>query len=599
MRKKSDPIVLKLIQSAQEGNLSLFVGSAISTFPPTNIPSGMRIRDSMSRLLAERDFEGKYKSADYFRAEFLSSMSLEGILEICDYKDSVYSFMKGLFDRAIPNPAHSFIASLIHQRLVHSVITTNYDEGIEKAFKRISGKTLLPIKQDTRISATGYPYFFKLHGSISDPREQIINTLSQESKGLPRWKAESLDSLLAHKDVLFIGYSGHDFDICPLLLNMPIKNVYWCTRGSLKSCVSYEASVVISKFKSAILNMDLRELFGTIASLVSLPYSVPPNPIRSDKKIDTLFKSCFSKEERHLWFIIMLNIIGLGKDARAQCEYLLKKRSLSPANLSRAKREYGVAMFNLGRYLDAGALQKEATGIARRNCDNPSFIASTIMDEAEAERCYGNFSKFVVLLCEAYKFIHEDIHAESVRAQYDGMLSLRIGQLFETLLTNFDIGDEQWIRRILVDCIRPALEDAERLFEADDNFFGKSHLKYRLGKIKEDRACFKDLSREYSRLGYVIGRINSLRELSKIELKDGDLKHALKHINATIELARRIYDPPGLAKGYEIQGNIMLEQKCQSKAKKAFAKSLFYYSKIQTNELIKDFIFQRIKAKAH
>ncbi len=351
MGKSLDRYLSQLFQSMQNGNLTLFVGSAISTFPPTNIPTGLRIIDSMLHLLAERDFEGKYESADYFRTKFLFSMSLEGILEICDYKNNVYSFMKCLFERAIPNPAHAFIANLIHKRLVHSVITTNYDEGIEKAYKRISGKTLLPIKQDTKISAKGYPYYFKIHGSISDSREQIINTLSQESKGLPRWKAESLNSLLANKDVLFIGYSGYDFDICPLLLNMPIRNVYWCTKGSLKSCVSYEASVVISKFNSAILNMDLRELFRTMASLVSLPYSVPSNPVRSEKKIDTLFKSCFSKEERHLWFIIMLNIIGLGKDARAQCEYLLNKRSVSPANLSRVKREYGVAMFNLGRYL--------------------------------------------------------------------------------------------------------------------------------------------------------------------------------------------------------------------------------------------------------
>jgi|GEM_PF-6825792 len=221
------------------------------------------------------------------------------------------------------------------------------------------------------------------------------------------------------------------------------------------------------------------------------------------------------------------------------------------------------------------------------------------MDEAEAERCYGNLSRFVVLLCEAYKFIHEDIHVESVRAQYAGMLFLRIGQLFETLLTNFDIGDEQWIRKILADCIQPALEDAERLFESDDNFFGKSHLKYRLGKIKEDPTRFKDLSREYMRLGYVIGRINSLRELAKIELKDGDLKHALKHINTTIALARRIYDPPGLAKGYEIQGKIMLKQKYPNAAKKAFSKSMYYYSKMQVKGLIKDFIFQRIKTMPH
>lgn len=599
MRNKSNSIVLKLVQSAREGNLSIFVGSAISAFPPTSIPTGMNIRDSMIRSLSETDYEGKYGNPNYFRTKFLSAMSLEGILEICDYKDNVYSFMKGLFDRAIPNPVHAFIANLIHKRLVHSVITTNYDEGIEKAYKRISGKTLFPIKQDTKISATGYPYFFKLHGSISDPREQIINTLSQESKGLPRWKAEGLNALLAHKDVLFVGYSGYDFDICPLLLNMPIRNVYWCTMGSLKSCVSYEASVVIRKFDSAILKMDLRELFITMASLISLPYSVPPNPVRSEKQIDTLFKSCFSKEERHLWFIIMLNIIGLGKDAQAQCEYLLNKRSVSPANLSRAKREYGVSLFNLGRYREAGVLYKEAVETARRNHNDPSFIASTILDEAEAERCYGNFSQFIVLLCEAYSFIHGGIHARKVRSQYSAMLFLRIGQLFQTLLTNFDVKDHQFIKKILTDSVRPALEDAEKLFEADDNFFGKSHLKYRLGKIKKDPTRLKELDREYTRLGYVIGRINSLRELARTEIKSGDLDSALGHINTTLSLAQQIYDPPGLAKGNEIRGLIKYKQNKLNAANYSFSKSLYYYSKMQTTELIGDFIVQRINALSH
>lgn len=558
----------------------------------------MRIRNSMIESLAERDIKGKYQKEGYFRIKYLSEMSLEGILEICDYKKKASSFMKRLFAGAEPNTNHSLIANLLEKRKISSLITTNYDECIEIAYQRLFNRALRPIKQGAELTTSNAPHLFKLHGSISDPRKKIINTLSQESKGLPFWKVECLSSLLSDRDVLFVGYSGYDFDICPLLLKMPIRNIYWCTKGSHNSSVSYEASAVIMKFGAKTLNIDLRDLFQSIARTVVLPYSPPPALEHSAATTRDIFNAFFNEEERHLWFIIMLNVIGLGKDARAQCEHILNNGSLKRRNLSRAKREYGVSMFHLGRYKSAGELYGEAVKIAKRYRNDPSFVASTILDEAEAERCYGNLSRYVALLCEAHSFINEDIHMTNVRTQYSGLLSLRIAQLFETLITNFDICQDQWIRKILASCVLPALSEAEKLFDADDNFFGKNHLKYRLGKIREDPSQFKELSRECTRLGYVVGKINSMRELSKVELKANRGDSALKWIVKSINLARRIYDVPGLAKGFELLGNMELVNINIAKAKKYLANSWKYYSIIEAQDVVRDFNYQRTRAKA-
>jgi len=598
LKKTYNREVKELIKSIKDKRLSLFVGSAISVFPPSNIPTGMSIRNDMIRLLREQDFKKKYKRKKYYRAEFLNSISFEGILEICDYKDKVYSFMKKLFDNVNPNPIHSFISSILLKKRVFSVITTNYDEGIEIAHKQIShNKSLCSIKKNTNLEGVDYPYFFKIHGSISDQPNQIINTLSQESRGLPQWKAESLKFLLKNKDVLFVGYSGYDFDICPFLLNIPIRKIYWCVKDKSKSSLSYEATSVLQKFDKKMLRMDLRDLFQQVSSGIGVPFSYPRAPASYNSKTERIFGKIFSDEERHIWFIIMLNLIGLGKDALAQCEYLLRNRRVSQNNESRIKREKGLSYFHIGRYRKASELYREATEIAKRNRENPSLITSLILDEAEAERCYGNFSRYLILLCEAYSYIHKNINKSRIRDHYKGLLFLRIGQLFESLLSNFDVMDNQWIRKILVTSVRPMLEEAEKLFDSDDNFFGKSHLKYRLGKTKEDPAQFKELSKEYTRFGYVVGRINSLRELSKIDLKGGHLDSASNYIRKSINLAKRVYDLPGLAKGFEILGNVKLEQNNRGGAKEAFAKSWNYYSKIEVESVIKNFYYQRTRAR--
>ena len=590
--------VKEIIQSMVDGRLSLFVGSAISAFPPTNIPTGKSIRDSMIRLLKQQDIKKKYQKKGYYRAKFLNSMSFEGILEICDYKDKVYSFMKELFNHVNPNPIHTFISELLLKKQCFSVITTNYDEGIEIAHSRIpKNKPLFPISKNTKLKEKNYPYFFKIHGSISDPPDQIINTLSQESRGLPQWKAESLNFLLKNRDVLFVGYSGYDFDICPFLLNIPIRKIFWCAKDNIKSSLSYEASAVLRKYDSRILKMDLRELFQLVSSGVDVPFSFPGHSSSHESTVERIFKDIFNDEERHVWFIIMLNIIGLGKDALAQCDYLQANKLVSRNNESRVKREKGVALFHIGRYRKASELFKEATEIAKTNRENPSFIVSLILDDAEAERCFGNLSRYIILLCEAYSYIYKDINKRAIRDQYKGLLYLRIGQLFESLISNFDVIDTQWIKKVLTASIRPTLEEAEKLFNADDNFFGKNHLKYRLGKIQEDPSQFKELAKECTRLGYIVGRVNSLRELSKIELKADHLDSASKYIRKSINLARRVYDLPGLAKGFEILGNTRLGQNDLAGAKKAFAKSWNYYSMIEVEGVIKDFFYERTRAK--
>ena len=74
--------------------------------------------------------------------------------------------------------------------------------------------------------------YFKIHGSvdIDIDGKNLIFALHHEGLLNP-WKRELLAKMVRDKSLLIVGYSGLDFDICPLLLETQLKTVFWYVRG--------------------------------------------------------------------------------------------------------------------------------------------------------------------------------------------------------------------------------------------------------------------------------------------------------------------------------------------------------------------------------
>jgi hypothetical protein len=122
-----DPDGKRVIKGLERNNnIVLLVGSKISEWYPSNIPSGMAITSQIAYLLAAQlpgvDEKQRTKISDYIiRAPF------EYLVDRCPRKDILRRILPGFFRIDIPNNAHRAIANLVFSGRIHSVITPNYD----------------------------------------------------------------------------------------------------------------------------------------------------------------------------------------------------------------------------------------------------------------------------------------------------------------------------------------------------------------------------------------------------------------------------------------------------------------------------------------
>lgn len=399
-----------LIESMNDHRLILFVGSAISKFLPTNFPPGETIANAVKHELQSLDCRQRYDNQNYLK-RIWKDVSFEGLLDLPDDKKKVLQLIYRLLGSSCqPNSIHFLIAELLDKNKISAIITPNYDVAIEKAYEDHTDGKKLPIiyqknqyeniarengKQNLYNSPSSL--LFKIHSSIDAPPEEIIYSLSQEGQELPSWKKKLLKKLLTDKDILFLGYSGYDFDICPWLFieaDIPINKIYWSVDGENK--LSTEAKGLLKKYRSELLLGDMRILFSNLCederlkSDINYSYYPPKDPkdenINQWKLVADAFGKIFNDEvENQIWLIKALNKMGVGRDAVQQCIFLLnrEKTCKDENRLSIIEREMGQALFHIGKYKQATEWFK-TSGKSSKNFH--SFFNSRI-HSMEAVRC--------------------------------------------------------------------------------------------------------------------------------------------------------------------------------------------------------------------
>src|SRR5882672_580998 len=212
-------------QFAASGQLAIFVGSGVSSIPPTCLPSwwGMNraviaaLRDRVAELLG-RDRAEALANAVTARQEgnrFPPEYQAEVI--VGRLRASYFTVLQCL-DTETPNAIHRAIAALAKERRVPAVITTNFDRALEVAFRELDVPfevcsapehfQALAARLETIDGNRPCP-ILKLHGSAEAPAT-LVDTLSQRKRGFPPATAACLRHLLRSAHWLFLGYSGAD-----------------------------------------------------------------------------------------------------------------------------------------------------------------------------------------------------------------------------------------------------------------------------------------------------------------------------------------------------------------------------------------------------
>lgn len=325
--------------------VAFLIGSAVSSFTPSSLPSGQSISSQVSKYLL-RDEQPERGSERYRRLmEFTRSSAFEHLLEHYPKQVDLKNYISNSFRNSRHNRIHLAIAKVCADT-GSPVITTNYDTLLEDAFRDIGQKfrrivtkkqILSEMTRCAKSSVTEYIPIFKIHGCAKNP-QSIVLRMSEEGM-LSEERYDYLCSLLHKRKLIVIGYSGQDFEICPALQAANVDEIYW-------NALSYHPSQLgmSENFKSlsksiknpsrfSILSGDMRCLFGVDESEAKFELL--------EAGIESFFDRNLNATEAAIWRASFFSSIAAPHAVKRQFEKLPSKEGRQArANFHYRRGEY-------------------------------------------------------------------------------------------------------------------------------------------------------------------------------------------------------------------------------------------------------------------
>ena len=377
----------------------ILAGSAISLWEPTCLPVGADFTKSMFDLLVPSHFLGNDSRLIKHLYSLWEKVPFEHLLERCPDHQKVTPIIKKSFRIDRFNPVHEAIAEAFIRRKFQGVITTNYDLCLDKLLVNVKNITKVIAKDDFQsVDVTTKGVYFKIHGSADDKDgETLVWALSHESY-LPDWKRKLLLDMIKGNSLLIIGYSGLDFEICPEILKMPVKNIFW--------------NILEEKDQSPNARRFLKEmpghfLVGDMQILLSSLFDCHVNATRGKTSNDLLvdsIKTNFTECEIGIWRASLLNSMGCASLALKASQEMLAKNHQSKDDLTSLRRQKAQALFHTGKYRQsAKEFYKTAKELDLNS--NPSLRVALLLDSCDAYSAHGSFLRAILCLKNARKEI--------------------------------------------------------------------------------------------------------------------------------------------------------------------------------------------------
>ena len=206
----------KLEAAASRGELLVMAGAGISKLAPSYLPDWFSFNRSLleqakasalcvlhlspEALAALEALDIKQIPVEAFSDLIVRSLASEGYFSILNALDA---------DRS--NANHTALSALAQRGVLRTIVTTNFDTLIERAFRDAGEALCIVTPRDIKspIDETATTTLYKIHGSAHAP-ETLIDTVSQKRRGLPAPMRELLSNLYRTRHVLVLGYSGAD-----------------------------------------------------------------------------------------------------------------------------------------------------------------------------------------------------------------------------------------------------------------------------------------------------------------------------------------------------------------------------------------------------
>lgn len=340
--------VIDGLTRATHGAPTVFAGSGVSIWEPSELPSGQDFTKAMfsalfgdflassaaERALLERVF-GKEWSPHF------SGMPFEHLMECCPSEAKANALVNRLYDSRRANPLHRALARALKEGKIHSVITTNYDCCLDEALagERFPFVKAVTPEQARAARGAAEPRYFKIHGSVEGGLETSpMFTLRHEGLLHPHKRA-LLAELTEGRTLVMLGYSGLDFELCPEIERLRLAGLVWNNLRDYYPSVSAERLIRVKN--GTLLYGDMRDLLGRWLGLTDRPEMGPSK----EADVRAAVRELFDDGEIAMWRVRVLNSLGLAS---------LTLKALGAADESRARVffnvERGRAEFHSGRY---------------------------------------------------------------------------------------------------------------------------------------------------------------------------------------------------------------------------------------------------------
>lgn len=400
----------KIISYLKSKPFVILFGSAISLYKPTCLITGQYFTNELFNLLFPKSIFKSDNKLKKLLKDFFSHVPFEHLLERCPNQYKIKKIIKEHFLVDRFNILHKILADSFLNNNISNIITTNYDICLDKLlkFSKNSNTSLLNNSFTRIINKNDFNKFpnkrtkcyFKIHGSSDDlDGESLVFSLTHESL-LPEWKFKALKNILNSNTLLIVGYSGKDFEICPELMKIHLKETIWICRNRNK--LSYNAKQILNRDNSVLLEGDMLELFKKLFNLRNIPKQ-PQNNYELIEKI----KSKFSDIEIIQWRTTLLNSIGIPKLAYSSAKQLMNICcSTNNVNYSSiiAERQLAQALFHIGKYRSSSNLFLKSGEHARQIGDHYLQVG-LISDACNSFVTYGAFIKTILYTIISKKII--------------------------------------------------------------------------------------------------------------------------------------------------------------------------------------------------
>lgn len=591
----------KIANNIKSGEITFLVGAGISYPKPSNLPLAGQVVSALLTAFYKRCsiLQELYKNEIDF-CNTLNTLRFESLLQILQENVEITPILN-LVRNGVPNFFHFFLIECM--KFKNFVITTNFDQLIEKAFQ---GRSLKVCSTDSEFrkaarqinSGKNFNFLFKIHGSIDKPLS-IKATLNQVgSSGIgfanEKGKAEVFDKLVGEKELLILGYSGSDdFDIIPRLQYVKSnKIIYWLDynpRTSFK--IKKEKEIKLNKNwdlltknrKLVILSGKTHKFIEEISAklLIKLPTPEEDNDQEKEQKYQKLskhidsFVNTWSNDFSGLIELITGLLLYNGNrriEAQSCWEAALQlfqkrndlsgvARSLTNLGVSYAdqmKDNTALKFFTKSKKIYHKISDKQGLAYILRNkasifARNGKWKKALELYE-KSRRTYeqiNNISSYA-LVTNTIAQIYTDLgrYEEATKLFKESNIILRdngnlvgysisLGNTGRLLFTQGYLEESEFIFKIALDILRK-LGDMEGISKIQNNL---GVLYGRQRRFDEAKEAFNEAENYASQIGDPTGEMDSKLNRGTLLLRQGELDKALSFLEEGIQLAKKLGVP--------------------------------------------------------